>query len=49
MVINLIEDKMSKQKVLDQLDCYGKINHTGPLALYLTLKEVTFCNDKTVE
>jgi len=48
-VMNSIEDKVLKQKVLDRLDRYGKINRTGPLTLFLTLKEVAFCNDKTVE
>jgi len=48
-VLSSIEDKVLKQKVMDRLDRFGKINRTGPLTLYLTLKEVAFCNDKTVE
>ena len=48
-ILNSIEDPKLLLKVSDHLQRYGRINRIGPLALYLTLREIAFCSETTVD
>jgi len=48
-ILNSIEDDSLRQKVQAQLDGYEEFHRFGPLALFLTLHEIAFCDSDTVD
>jgi len=48
-ILNSTEDDSLHQKVHAQLDGYKEYHRFGPLALYLTLHEIAFCDSDMVD